>query len=230
MKRRRLALGCLSICAMGWAGYLVLSGTQADPSAIRLKNGAGEETRRFQPCESVVFSTSGLEPSLGYTIRITRDDGVVIDESGLSADQDSCISDTMIWCEIGLPPHVEVPVNLAVLGHLSAYAGRSYVVEVIYDDPVIYDRPFRVDQEGSEPMFYATDAWGNPTSGLLLGEEDVWVVGRNVPAGSIVRLWAVPSHGELPSRDHDKRLLDVRRATAAHANPHRGRAACFTGP
>jgi hypothetical protein len=92
-------------------------------------------------------------------------------------------------------------------------------MEVIYDDPVIWDRPFRVDREGSKPMLSTTDAWGKPTSGFLVGEEDVWVVGRNVPA-----------HGELPTQDHDERLLDVHRATAAHANSHRGRSACFTGP
>ena len=44
--------------------------------------------------------------------------------------------------------------------------------------------------QGTSPVLFAADSRGCPKSGFLIGEEDVWVVGKHFPKGSIVRLWA----------------------------------------
>ncbi len=201
MKTRWLAWGCLSICIIGLTGYFALSGFQDYPSAIRLRNAAGAETREFQPYESVLFSAYDLEPRMGYTVRILREDGEIIDELELSSDQEGRIPETVIWYDIGLPPYGEIPVDRSALPYLSEYVGRHYVVEVLLDDYVMYESEFFVAPEVFEPVLYASDPWGTPKSGFLVGEEDVWVVGQNLPAGSIIRLWAVPAQAEWTEDD-----------------------------
>ena len=201
METRWPAWGCLMISMATSTGCCALERAQTTPSPIQLRNAAGMETREFQPLGSVLFGASSLEPRTGYTVRILRDGGETVRELGLSTDQEGRIPETVVWHDIGLPPYEEIPVDRSALPHLSEYAGERFVLRVLLDERVMYESGFAVAAEIFEPVLFATDPWGTPKSGFLVGEEDVWVVGRNLPAGSIVRLWAVPAQAEWSDGD-----------------------------
>ncbi len=63
-------------------------------------------------------------------------------------------------------------------------------MQVLRAGKTVYEAPFRVEAQ-SRPRVYAADSRGCPKTGFLIGEEDVWVVGRDLPKGSLVRAWAV---------------------------------------
>ena len=85
------------------------------------------------------------------------------------------------------------------------YSGMNYTVRVLHNKELIHEMNFKVAETLLSPVLYASDWRGCDKSGFLIGEQDVWVVGKNFPRGSIIRLWAVTASSDWQDGDQ---LLD----------------------
>ena len=154
-------------------------------------------TNEFQLHDSLVVEVRGLTPRAGYDLTIANEAGEILVANRLSTDALGHIPETVLWYAIGAQPCWRGPV--AVLdAHLpysrvidTAVAGRAYALKVTRPGEAVRAATFTVAREARRPILYAADARGCPKTGFLIGEEDVWVVGRNFPAGGLLRLWTV---------------------------------------
>ena len=154
-------------------------------------------TNEFQLHDSLVVELRGLTPRAGYDLAITNEAGEILVANRLSTDALGRIPETVLWYAIGAQPCWRGAVAV-VDAHLpysriidTAVAGRSYTLKVTRAGEAVRAATFTVAREALRPILYAADARGCPKTGFLIGEEDVWVVGRNFPAGGLLRLWTV---------------------------------------
>ncbi len=180
---------------------------------IQLTTSSGIETAEFQLHDSIMFEAVNLSPRAGYTVQIAREDGEIITQSILSTDRFGRIPQTVLWYDIGILPCLERPARAHVMTHLSDYEisdvkriAGSYTLRIVQEGRLVREMPFSIAPEITRPRLYASDWRGCPQSGFLIGEQDVWVVGKNFPKGSIIRLWAVPADTEWEDSDP---LIDV---------------------
>jgi hypothetical protein len=143
----------------------------------------------------------GLTPRAGYDVAIVDEAGQVMVANRLSTDARGRIPATVLWYAIGAQPCWRTPVVLETSLPYSrvidaAVAGRKYTLKVTRAGEASRLATFTVVQQARWPILYAADARGCPKTGFLIGEEDVWVVGRNFPAGGLLRLWTVGDEAE----------------------------------
>ncbi len=175
---------------------------------VLLTNGSGVETTEFQLYESVLFDAVDLSPRTGYEVQVVREDGELITELALSTNALGVIPRTVLWYDIGVGPCPEELATIPEHVRRTAYdagdfefGGMSYAVKILQGEKLVREMNFRVSEVLLRPVLYASNARGCPESGFLIGEEDVWVVGKNFPKGSIVRLWAVPASSDWKDGD-----------------------------
>jgi hypothetical protein len=170
-----------------------------------LKTASGEATGEFQFHDSVMFEANDLSPRTGYWVRVVRADGHIERDLKLVSDSLGRIPETIIWYNVGIRPCNDQDLTTtAVMTHLSdeeifdSKSAVEYKLEILSlkDKRLVRQMPFRVMAQLKRPVLFAANAEGCPQSGFLIGEEDVWVVGKNFPKGSMVRLWAVPASGD----------------------------------
>ena len=116
----------------------------------------------------------------------------------LSTDAEGRIPETVLWYAIGAEPCWRGAIAAAAEASLAysrvtdiALAGRTYTLKVARPSEAARSANFRIARVPRRPTLYAADARGCPKTGFLIGEEDVWVVGRNFPAGGLLRLWTL---------------------------------------
>ena len=177
-------------------------------SPTQLRTASGIETAEFQLHDSILFDAVNLLPRTGYDIQIMREDGRSVRELRLSTDRFGHIPETVIWYDIGIVPCPEGNAVAPGTMHLSEYEisdfeyiGKDYILNILKDEKLVREMTFRVSERLIRPTLYAADWRGCPKSGFLIGEEDVWVVGKNFPKGSIIRLWAVQADSEWEEAD-----------------------------
>ena len=208
MKRKPLFLLLLLLVVvlllLLWA---LLRPREARPPIV-LMDAGGAETTEFQLHDSLVVDVVGLEARTGYDLEIVSEAGEVMVSNRLSTDGEGRIPGTVLWYAIGAQPCWRSPAVHAAAEPFSyaraidaATAGRTYTLNVARQGVVRHSTTFRVAAELLRPTLYAADGRGCPKTGFLIGEEDVWVVGRNFPEGSLLRLWAVPADADW--RDGD---------------------------
>ncbi len=176
---------------------------------IILRTSSGVETTEFQPYDSILFDAVDLSPRTGYSIEIARDDGKILRRLRLSTDQYGRIPETIIWYNIGVRPCGRAPLISAAAAYPitaedsldSGIAGNNFTLRIIDKERIVREMTFSVSAGMLRPILYAADARGCLKSGFLIGEEDVWVVGKNFPKGSIVRVWAVPASADWREGD-----------------------------
>jgi hypothetical protein len=71
-----------------------------------------------------------------------------------------------------------------------SFQERLHYVEVLEGKRVIRRAPLSI-KDDDKPKIYVADRKGCPRSGLMQGDDDVYVIGRNFPAGSLVRIFGV---------------------------------------
>jgi len=208
MKKSLIAIILLLIIIAVIIWFLICRGPGVKRPPTLLTNGSGVETTEFQIHETVLLDAVNLEPRTGYDIRIVRDDNAVVTELRLSTNGAGRIPETVIWYNVGVLPCRQIIRNVRMTEYNSNYdltdygfAGRGYTLSFIHAGNVVREVNFQVTAAMARPVLYACDAAGCPTSGFLIGEENVWVAGRNFPAGSIIRLWAVDADPEWQDGD-----------------------------
>ena len=188
--------------------YLMFKLPVETRAPILLKNTDGMETAEFQLQDSILLDAINLSPRSGYDIRIVREDGQLVSEVRLSTDHTGRIPETLIWYNIGLLPchmvattHVFDPVLPATKINDLSYAGKDYTLSILKEGSTVRELNFHIANRLTRPTLYITDARGCPKSRFLIGEEDIWVEGKNFPKDSIIRLWAVPARSDWKDAD-----------------------------
>jgi len=171
-----------------------------------LKNASGSVTAAFQMHDSVLLEARRLSPRTGYEIQVVSDDGRVVVDNRLSTDQAGNLPETVVWYAIGAGPCWETPIPTAAEGGPAQVAdaisaGRNYTLKISRGGQVVRTASFSVSESMLRPALYAADSRGCPKTGFLIGEEDIWVVGRNLPRNSLVRLWAVRAAADWKDGD-----------------------------
>lgn len=170
-----------------------------------LKTASGEVTGDFQFHDSVMFEAVDLSPRTGYSVRVVRADGHVERDLRLVSDTLGRIPETIIWYNVGIRPcdddyftTTDVTAHLSNTEIFDSKYAMEYKLEIatLKDKRLVRQLPFRVVERFKRPVLYAANAWGCPKSGFLIGEENIYVVGKNFPKGSMIRLWAVPASSD----------------------------------
>lgn len=183
-----------------WLLFLRVSPEKRPP--ILLTTSFGIETTDFQVHDSILFDAVDLAPRTGYEILVEREDGEVVVRSALSTDGTGRIPETVLWYGIGVRPCVKSSVVAAFTNFSeqemidSAIVGQNFRLTIVREGTVVRETTFRVLPEPDRPILYASDSRGCPKSGFLIGEEDVWVTGKNFSKGSLIRLWSVSASSE----------------------------------
>ena len=192
---RVLALVAIAVSAAACAGKRP---PRPPERPITFSEAAGGVTNEFQLHDSLVVELRGLTPRAGYDLAITNEAGEVMVANRLSTDARGRIPDTVLWYAIGSQPCwrtsvvVDAPLPLPYSRITDvALAGRTYTLKVTRAGEAVRTAAFSVARDARRPLLYAADVRGCPKTGFLIGEEDVWVVGRNFPAGGLLRLWTV---------------------------------------
>lgn len=178
---------------------------------IVLREASGAETSTFQLHDSLLVDVSGLTPRAGYDLEVVDDRGEVAVANRLSTDAAGRIPETVLWYSIGarrcwtgeLAGATPLPYARVTDASL---AGREYTLRISRQGEAVRSARFRVAADMLRPTLFAADSRGCPKTGFLIGEEDVWVIGRNFSAGSLLRLSAVPDDSEW----RDGKALDDR--------------------
>jgi hypothetical protein len=162
---------------------------------IAFSDPSGASTNEFQLHDSLLVELRDLTPRAGYELTIADEAGHVVIGNRLSTDARGRIPQTVLWYAIGARPcwRAATDVSIAPLSFAgvtdATLADRSYTLSVTRAGEPVRKATFRVARAALRPSLYTTDARGCPKTGFLIGEEDVWVVGRNFPAGGLLRLW-----------------------------------------
>jgi hypothetical protein len=189
-----LVLVATAVTAAGCAGKRP---SRHGDRPIVFSETSGGVTDDFQLHDSLVVELRGLTPRAGYDLAITNEAGEVLVANRLSTDAAGLIPQTVLWYAIGAQPCwrstagvLDTPLSYARTVD-AAVAGRTYTLRVIRAGEAVRTATFTVAPQARRPVLYAADARGCPKTGFLIGEEDVWVVGRNFPAGGLLRLWTI---------------------------------------
>ncbi|MFX0137048.1 MAG: hypothetical protein ACFFDN_25645 [Candidatus Hodarchaeota archaeon] len=168
---------------------------------ILLKTASGIETAEFQLHDSIILDAVKLKPNTGYTIQIVDTTGKVMTESRLSTDRFGQIPETVIWYDIGLRPCFERPVadtGFKAFTEIEVYdstlTDKKYFVNILRDMKLERKMSFQIMGISKRPTLHTVDSLGCPRSWFLIGEEDIYVVGKNFPKNSIIRQWVVPDN------------------------------------
>jgi len=122
----------------------------------------------------------------------------------LSTDETGRIPQTILWHDIGTRPiaakkrpgraYVAYFPEWAIID--SSIANQDYHVQILDEYHIVSEMTFQIEDRLKRPRLYAADVQGYPTTGFIIGEKDVWVVGKNFPKGAVVRLWSVLNSDE----------------------------------
>ena len=203
MRRYLLLLALASMPA--WLGGCASGRPKPPERPIVFREASGSTTNEFQLHDSLLVELRGLTPRAGYELAIVNEAGEVVVANKLSTDAEGRIPETVLWYAIGsqpcwrggIPAVTEAPFAYSRVTDV-ALAGRAYTLRVSRAGEAVRSASFRVARQPLRPTLYAADARGCPKTGFLIGEEDVWVVGRNFPAGSLLRLWTVSDSSQWP--------------------------------
>jgi hypothetical protein len=201
-----LLLMLLVVIVLVW---LLFVGRGERRPPVVMRDATGAETTEFQPHDSLVVDVVGLEPRTGYDVEVLDDDGTVVIANHLSTDSAGAIPATVLWYAVGIRPcwqpefraaTVDVPgtpTATTILPYSEivdrSVIGRDYTLRISRAAQTVLETAFHLADSVLRPTLYTADERGCPKTGFLLGEEDVWVVGRSLPADSLLRVWAVPA-------------------------------------
>ncbi len=203
MKRIFMTLLLLIVLILLFWFFLRQPKTPSEQS-VRLTGPDGQQTTKFQMHDSILFEASDLASRTTYDVHITRDDGLVVQQLRLSTNNAGVIPETVVWYNAGMYSREEMPDDAPDSDNRfsgfditnSTYAGKRYTLAILLDGTTIREMIFDISRQIFRPRLYAATAKGLPKSGFLIAEEDIWVIGRNFPKSSVIKLWIVEADSD----------------------------------
>jgi hypothetical protein len=175
--------------------------------------------------ENLRVGVTDLRPGARYTLRVVNAEGRELSHARLTAGHKGEIplttllfGENLVPCVSITQPPAAVPAKQAsradearVLRAAEAWPQllqQQLYVEVLEGERVVRRAPFTV-KDGGQPAVYVADRNGCPRSGLTQRLDDVYVIGRNFPAGSTVRLFVAQDQRRWKEGDGFRDLTGV---------------------
>src|SRR6266513_6251763 len=166
-------------------------------------NGNGVDAR---PTETVTvgdspsLSFSGLEPGAPVEVFLNDDAGKEWSYARLYADRKGRVEPTLFWYHTGVIGTSSRQIAFRpdpafeTFDEAETYFRVHGLTLTVRDlrRRMLAQRPFRIAPRVA-PMVYPSDARGVLMNAMELPKDDVYVSGRNFPAGSVVHLYVVPN-------------------------------------
>lgn len=185
MNLKRIIIIILILILIALLLYLILLRPKESP--ISILNSHGQEVNKLNVLDEVSIRVKNLKPSTHYNIYVNRSDGEEISHSYLTTDRNGNIPFTHIWYDAG----VEYKEGSRV-GELNIEEVLKYKYKVtIAGMKEKYASRFNIVDPGNRTQIYSADENGNPLNSFIVGEQDVYAVGRNFPPNSSIRIFVV---------------------------------------
>lgn len=163
---------------------------QADPLLI---DAQGRARSDFEVGDSLMIRLQDLEPDSAHVVRLLddRDDEVL--RVSLLSNRFGVIAPTVLWPDIGIGiPEKGGRFAFENLEQaLSGMAGKTFAMEISAKGAVTRKQRFTIVGEISQKRLYPASGKGALQRGLLMGQDELRVQGRNFTAGSLIDLYLV---------------------------------------
>jgi hypothetical protein len=182
---------------------------QRPPSAgIALVDAEGAPLREVQTGASVQVSLAGLRPAEPYTIVLSDTGGALVSWARLTSDAVGAIAPFVLWYHTGIVGCTRGTEQLRGPHWFQSFeeagralAGRALRLEVRdRRQQVVATDSLPLASAPRLPVLHAGNQAGCFLSSVAEGKEDVYAVGRDFPAGSIVEVYLVPAQTRWPLR------------------------------
>jgi hypothetical protein len=160
---------------------------------ITLIDTQGKHRTDFEIGESLMVNFKGLTPNQSYNIKLLDDKSVEIFNVSLVSNRFGVIAPTVLWPDIG----IGVPKsggNYAFETHeeaLAAMKGRAFSLVLLEDRKKVGESAFKITPEVSGTKLYSATKSGALKRGLLLGQDELRVQGKNFTSGSLIDIYLV---------------------------------------
>ncbi len=195
-----LPQGCAAICRRCQSAPLIAA------AGVTLLDDRGAPTTAIRPLENLRARVTGLRPRTAYTLRVVAADGRELSHARLQSGRNGEIPLTTLLFGENLMPcageitHVgltaadavadETQVARTFASWTESREAQQLSLEVLEGRSVVRRIPVDAVDDG-RPVVYAADRRGCARGGLSQRRDDLYVVGRNFPPGSAVRLFVV---------------------------------------
>ena len=182
---------------------------------LALFDDAGKQINAINVFDNLRVRIINLEPGRRYTLRVVNLAGRELSFARMTAGHDGVIPTTtllfgenLFQCHgsyqallaglrsdqkpsvLSEPVLTEREILQDVAARVHSIIGNRLFVEVLDRERIVRRAPISIKSD-KKPILYVADRYGCLRGGLIQGRDDVYVIGRNFPAGSRVRLFAV---------------------------------------
>jgi hypothetical protein len=148
----------------------------------------------FEAGDSLLVSVGALEPDRSYQLRLLDGEHREILTASMIANRFGMIAPTILWPDmgIGIPDKGGRYAFENYEEAQRALGEQTLTLQLLDDGKLKRSGEIRIRNDASARRLFPASLTGGLRRGLLLGEDDLRVVGRNFPAGAHVDLYLVP--------------------------------------
>ncbi len=154
-------------------------------TSLHLLDTAGNERPSFEAGESVLVSVDKLAPVHGYRAVVRDAAEAEVLSLAMVTDREGSIASTLLWPDLGFGSAPQGYFsNDTLAGAHAEMAGRSFTVELWDKQTVVTKTTFAVAKSMDATRLFASTNEGEPQRAFRDDTDELWVTGRNFPAGA----------------------------------------------
>lgn len=167
--------------------------TGPGPEDIELLDAQGRPRKEFEAGDSLLLSTGALVPNHSYEVELLEEGGKKILSVSLVANRFGVIAPTVLWPDmgIGIPGEGGRYAAETLEEALQLLGGQKLTLKIKDKGDVIREASVTLKKSLDDRRLFPASPKGALQRGLLLGKDDLHVVGRRFPVGSLVDLFLV---------------------------------------
>jgi len=167
--------------------------TEPGVDAVELLDAQGRHRVEFEVGDSLLLSTVGLAPNRSYGVDLCDEAGREILSVSLVANRFGVIAPTVLWPDmgIGVPEDGGRYAAETLEQAMELLGGQKLTLKIKDEGEVIREVSVPLKKELTNRRLFPASPTGALQRGLLLGKDDLNVVGQLFPVDSIVDLFLV---------------------------------------
>jgi hypothetical protein len=154
---------------------------------VAIYDSSGAKIEKLHAMDTMYVGIRDLEPDTRYDIRVLRSDDYEVSFAQLQTNMEGIIAPTPVWYDIGVEYDDGSRTGRFYISDLLKY---KYELNVKGPELDI-DIPIEILADLRKPIIFSADQEGHPLNSFLKGNQDVYAVGKNFPAGSTIRVYVV---------------------------------------
>ena len=160
---------------------------------LEFLDSQGRPIKAVEAGDSLMVSVRNLKPNHSHRVRLLDNDEHEILSASLVANRFGVIAPTVLWPDVGIGIP-EKGGRYAFETHDQAFEslkGKTFTVEVLDSDAVNQRGRIQIADSLKTPRLFPASERGALQRGLLLGQDELRIEGRNFPPGALVDLYLV---------------------------------------